>query len=229
MKAFIYDTPLRVFHWIFAVLFITAFAIGKTIDDEELLFSYHMLAGMVLSFSVVLRLLWGFMGSKYSRFSSFDLNPRGLINYLSGIFKNDKRLWAGHNPASSWAAIVMFTLALGLGFTGYLMGRGYKEQLEDIHELMANTFLVVVLLHIAGVLIHGWRHRDQIALSMVSGYKNKISTDQGVQRPYRYIAVLFLVLVFGFSAYLVNNFDKDTRTLNLMGQSLNLGEEEHHY
>ena len=69
-KRLVYDLPMRVFHGIFAALFIVAFLIAKTVDDESAAFSYHMLAGFLLVFTVSLRIIWGFVGSKYSRFSS---------------------------------------------------------------------------------------------------------------------------------------------------------------
>ncbi|MBK8205032.1 MAG: cytochrome b/b6 domain-containing protein [Bdellovibrionales bacterium] len=117
----------------FAGLFVTAFLIAKTVDDESLVFSYHMLAGLILGFTVLLRILWGVVGTKHSKFSSFALHPKSLVAYFSGILSGDKRRWFGHNPASSWATIAMFCFALGLGLTGYLMASGQKETFEHIH------------------------------------------------------------------------------------------------
>ncbi len=156
----VYDLPTRIFHWLFAGLFVTAFLIAKTVDDESPTFSYHMLAGLLLGFTVLLRILWGVVGTKYSKFSSFALHPKSLVAYFSGILSGDKRRWAGHNPASSWATIAMLCFALGLGLTGYLMASGQKETFEDFHELLANGFLVTVLMHIAGVVLHALRRRD---------------------------------------------------------------------
>lgn len=48
-RELVYDLPTRIFHWMFAVLFLTAFVITKTVDDESAVFSYHMLAGLVLA------------------------------------------------------------------------------------------------------------------------------------------------------------------------------------
>ena len=100
----VYDLPTRIFHWLFAGLFLTAFVIAKTIDDESAIYSWHMLAGLTLSFVVVLRILWGFFGTQHARFSGFALNPMDLLSYFKGILTGEKRRWAGHNPASSWAA-----------------------------------------------------------------------------------------------------------------------------
>lgn len=223
----IYDLPTRVFHWLFALLFIIAFTIGNTVDDDSSAFSYHMIAGIVLCFIVLLRLAWGIFGSKYARFSGFALDPRQLFSYFAGILTGDKRKWIGHNPASSWAAITMMAFALGLGITGYLMTTGQGgDAVEEAHELLANGFLIVVLLHLAGVAIHSLRHRDGIWRSMFNGQKTAIPEGNAVVRTYRTVGILFLLVSVGLSVYLAQNFDYKSRDLNVFGFRLNLGETE---
>ena len=222
----VYDLPLRLFHWLFAALFVVAFLIAKTVDDESAVFSYHMLAGLLLGFIVCLRLIWGVVGTRHARFSGFALHPQDLLKYLKGIVSGDQKRWSGHNPASSWAAILMFALALGLGLTGYLMASGQKETFEDVHEVLANGFLVVVLLHIAGVVLHALRHQDGIALSMVDGAKEDLGTAGAIQSSRPMVALIFVALVAGFGAYLAKNFNRQNQTLHFFGQQLQLGENE---
>lgn len=222
----VYDLPTRIFHWLFAGLFLTSFIIGKTIDDESLLFSYHMLSGILLSGLVLWRVFWGVFGARYARFSSYALNPIELKDYFSGLLTGSKKRWVGHNPASSWAAILMFVLALGLGLTGYLMSTGNKETFEDLHEILANTFIIVVVLHIAGVLLHTIRHQDLIALSMVDGKKQVLASNNGIQKNHSISAVILIILVV-FSGFLLNkNFNDQDRTLKIFGTTLQLGENE---
>lgn len=222
----VYDLPTRIFHWLLAGLFVTAFLIAKTVDDESLIFSYHMLAGLILGFTVLLRILWGVVGTKHSKFSSFALHPKSLVAYFSGILSGDKRRWVGHNPASSWATIAMFCFALGLGLTGYLMASGEKETFEDYHELLANGFLVTVLMHIAGVVVHAFRHRDGIAMTMIDGEKKDIPVAEVISNSRPGVALLFVGLVFIFATYLAGSFDNLNRTLNFFGTTLQLGENE---
>ncbi len=221
----IYDLPTRLFHWLFAGLFVAAFLIAKTVDDESSLFSYHMLAGLLLGVVVLLRLIWGFVGTKYSRFASFALHPRDLMTYFTTILSGEKRKWTGHNPASSWAALIMFGLALGLGLTGYLMASGHKETFEDIHELLANGFLIVVLLHVAGVVLHAMRHQDSILVTMIDGAKSGIPVPEPV-KPRPMVGFVFLALVAFFGLYLRSGFDSGQRTLTFLGTTLQLGESE---
>jgi cytochrome b len=228
-KTKVYDLPTRAFHWLFAALFLSAFFIGKFADDESSVYAYHMLAGLALAGVVGLRIVWGFIGSRYARFSSFALRPNDLFQYFKDFFTSMPGRTLGHNPASSWAALVMMALALGLALTGYFMtSGGNKETLEDTHELLANAFIVVVIGHVAGVILHTLRHRDWIGLSMVSGKKLSIDGQAGITHSYRGVAGLFVSLVAVFAIHLGKNFDTGTQTLQLFGTSLQLGESEEH-
>lgn len=226
MKQLIYDLPTRLFHWLFAALFLTAFIITKTVDNESPTFAYHMLAGLTLSFIVIMRLIWGAVGTKHAKLADFALNPTDLVNYFKGILAGKKTRWSGHNPASSWAAIIMMLLALALGITGFLMTTGRKESLEDIHELLANTFIIVVILHVAGIVIHTIRHKEMIGLSMVTGQKENFSANEEISSAKNSVGILFLVLVAAFVIYLRKNYNPQTQTLTFFGNTLQLGESE---
>lgn len=225
-SSLVYDLPTRVFHWVFVGLFVFAFTVGKTVDDEALLFSYHMLAGLLLGGLVVWRILWGFLGSQHARFSGFQLNFLELKDYFVGLISGGKKRHAGHNPASSWAALFMLTLGLGLAITGYLMSTGLKEELEDIHELMANAFVVIAVLHIAGVILHSIRHQDLIALSMIDGKKQLDSKEGVISSSHRFAGVLLVAMLALGGIYLARGFDSQTRALKVFGQTLQLGENE---
>ena len=226
-QVLVYDFPTRVFHWLFAGFFITAFAISNLVDDESARFSLHMLAGMGMVFVVILRIIWSLVGTRHARLTDLTLNPAQLIAYFKGMFSGSSRRWIGHNPASSWAAVAMVGLAIGMGVTGYLMATGGEnDSIKEVHELMANAFLVVVLLHIAGVVVHVLKHRDHLPSSMVTGRKQALSDDQESVRTVPVAGWAFIVLTGLFMGYLVQHYDAQARTLDLFGTTLQLGENE---
>lgn len=222
----VYDLPVRIFHWLFSGFFLLSFVIAKVVDDESVIFSFHMLSGLLLGELVLWRILWGFVGSKHARFSGFSFTPRDLKDYFLGILLNSKKRWPGHNPASSWSAITMFCLALGLAFTGYLMSTGDKEAFEDSHELMANSFIVIAVLHVAGVILHTIRYHDTIALSMIDGKKELAESKDSISSSKSFAAILLIALVTSSGIYLFKNFNFQSKVLTVFGQALQLGESE---
>lgn len=227
-QTLVYDLPTRLFHWLFAGFFITAFAISNLVDDESARFSLHMLAGLGMVFVLALRLAWSVVGTRHARISDLVLNPALLLAYFRDLVSGQGRRWAGHNPASSWAAVLMVGLASGLGATGYLMATGPESHaLKEVHEVLANTFLVVVVLHLAGILLHVLKHRDRLPAAMVTGRKE---TQDEAQEPVRSVPVAglaFLACTALFVAYMLQHYDAQARTLDVFGTTMHLGEGEH--
>lgn len=223
----VYDLPTRLFHWLFAASFVVAFFIAKVLDDDSPIYAIHMLVGMNLSFIILLRILWGFVGSRYARFSSFELSPKEAIGYFMGILSGERKRWAGHNPASSWAALLMMAMGLGLGITGYLMtSSGDSFFIKEIHEILAHGFLVLVIAHVAGLALHMVRFRDNIGLSMVHGEKQDLDLGTAIPSSHRGVAALFVGLVLFNGFYLWKNFDSASGQLRVFGQTLQLRENE---
>lgn len=227
-KVIAYDYPTRIFHWSFALLFIAIFIIAKTIDDESVIFSYHMLLGLLLAVIALARIIWGLVGSTHARFSSFALHPKNLLEYFTAIFTGKTKLYVGHNPASSWAAILMILFALGLAFTGIQMAQdNNKHFFEEIHEFLSHAFLFTAIAHVLGIVFHTFRHKDLIGMSMINGEKTTEDPQaQSITQKHPLIAFLFLVLLIVTASSLFSNFNTQTRVLNMMGTQLTLGEAE---
>ncbi len=224
----VYDIPTRLFHWLFAGLFIGATLITKTIDEESPLYAYHMLIGMTMLLIVILRVLWGIMGSRWARFSSFRLKPVELLQYVKDLLFSKTKRYVGHNPASSWATVVMFGLTVGLSATGYMMTQEVnRDFFKEIHEFCANAFIVVVIAHILGIFFHTFRHREAIGMSMIHGKKEVPTEAKSIQNTHFFAGVVFLCLVAAFVFYLYKNYDSQTQQLNLFNRTLQLGETEH--
>jgi cytochrome b len=138
-RILVWDLPTRLFHWLLAGSFVAAFAIANVVDDDSSTFAVHMLLGAVMGLMVVLRVLWGFVGSRYARFGSFAFGPGDVLAYLKGTVSGEGKRYIGHNPGSSVAIWAMLGLTLGLGVSGALMST--NEALEEVHEVLAYALL----------------------------------------------------------------------------------------
>lgn len=222
-KVIVYDLPTRAFHLMFGTLFIISFLIGKFVDDDSMLYAYHMLSGMLMLFLVVLRVIWGVVGSKYARFSSFNFCLKDLKQYFQNVLKGSTKRELGHNPASSYASIIMFALVIFLVLTGILMVTGIaKEIFEEIHELFGMSFLLIVILHILGLMLHELRHQDGMIFSMFNGTKDSIEGQNGISKNHFLVLILFLVISFSFTFGLIKNFNTENGTFSIGKKSFQL-------
>ena len=193
----VWDVFVRVAHWALVAGFFVAY-----FTEDELL-PVHVWAGYVVGAIVVLRVVWGFIGPEFARFSSFIYSPAEVVRYLGGLLRRSAVRYLGHSPAGGAMVIVLLislagTVWSGLTVYAYDQGAGplagvlvsgptgsgqvvgqenanafeaREEYWEEIHEFFANLTLVLVILHIAGVLLASFVHRENLPRSMVTGYK----------------------------------------------------------
>ena len=166
----IWDLPTRILRWLLTAGFTAAGLIAFPTDTESRLFPYHAVIGLALALLVVLRVIWGFLGTRHARFASFLFGPRAVLIYLKEAFAGVSPRQVGHNPGSAYAIFVMLTLVLGVAVTGILLARG-SEGLGEAHEVMSYALVAVVVAHVLGVGYYTLRHRENITLSMLSGKK----------------------------------------------------------
>jgi hypothetical protein len=96
------------------------------------------------------------------------------IEYLRSLRKEPLH-YMGHNPAGSYAIYGILFFGLATGLTGYLtLNEIGGESLEEVHEVCANIWLGLVIVHIAGVFVGSWIHRENLLRSMVTGYKQRV-------------------------------------------------------
>lgn len=222
----VWDLPTRMFHWFLAAGFLLAFGIAVFAGDDHPLFPYHALLGLTLGLMVLLRVVWGLVGTRHARFASFPMAPAALIDYTKSILTRGGRRYIGHNPASSYAIVGMLALILGLAITGVLLGMGWRG-LEEVHEVCAYATIVVVGVHVLGVIVHTLRHKDNVTLAMIRGRKEGDSAS-AIASAHPFTAIAFLVLLCLWGVRLYRNYDPSSRSITtpLLGISLQLGDAE---
>lgn len=177
----VWDIFVRVCHWTLVAAFFLAYLTG---DDAE---TVHLLAGYLIGILVVMRLLWGIVGPRHARFASFVYRPRTVIAYGKDLLKFDGRRYLGHSPAGGAMVVIlliMLALIVTSGFVTLALREGegplaaYMAQnrslggvWEDIHEVLANITLWLVVIHTAGVLLASFVHGENLIKSMWTGRK----------------------------------------------------------
>lgn len=173
----VWDPLVRMFHWIL----VAAFAAAYLTEDE--LMSVHTFAGYLIIGLLAFRLIWGFIGTPHARFSDFVYSPARVIDYLKAMVRGRPQHYLGHNPAGGVMILMLLaslivTVATGLfalgaeGVTPVMaLGAGTEELWEELHEFFANFTLFLVAIHVAGVIIGGWLHRENLVRAMITGRK----------------------------------------------------------
>lgn len=192
----VWDFPTRAFHWMLALSFLVAYVTS----ESETWFGIHLMSGVTLIGLIVFRLIWGVAGTRHARFTALPLAPASVVRYLKSLLGPRPEHHVGHNPAGSVAIVLLLGLGLCAGLTGLAMYYEFGgEWLKEIHEFCANALLAVVLVHIAGVVVSSFLHRENLAGAMVSGYK-KGSPGDAAGRAHRGVAVLLVAAVIGWWA-----------------------------
>ena len=182
----VWDPLVRVGHWLLATVVIIAWFV-----DEPLWL--HTWLGYIAIALVLVRIVWGFIGPDYARFASFVRGPRLTFGYFSDLIRFSSKRYLGHSPAGAVMIIALLVMVAVTAVTGMaslaatrgegpLAGvitkveRATTEEdqellIEEIHETAANVTMVLVLLHIAGVALASFAHRENLVAAMITGRK----------------------------------------------------------
>lgn len=219
-RVLIWDLPVRIIHGVLALGVLAAYLIAET-GEHGPFFVLHMVLGILVATAILLRLVWGVLGSRHARWGALTLNPRALLGYLQGILSGKGPGYVGHNPATSIFMLLAFALALGLAGTGLLMNSGVD--LEEIHEVMATLLLVLAGLHVAGVLLHQLRHRDGLIRGMIDG-KKVASPAEAIPSVHPMAAVALAGVVAAVGLGLLSGYDPARGQIVVPGVGWTLGE-----
>ncbi|MDD5460442.1 MAG: cytochrome b/b6 domain-containing protein [Methylococcales bacterium] len=175
----VWDLPIRIFHWLLVAGFFVAY-----LTEDDLL-NVHVWAGYLVLGLLLFRLVWGFTGNNYARFSSFLCSPVQSAAYVKDVIAAKAKRYIGHNPAGALMILLLLISLLATSITGlavygadqgagplaYMVGSSHEKMWEEVHESFANFTLFLVVVHIAGVIIESIIHRENLAKAMWNGYK----------------------------------------------------------
>lgn len=170
----LWDLPTRFFHW----LIVCCLALSWWSAETES-FEIHEWSGYTILVLVVSRIIWGFVGSRHSRFADFLVGPAGVRAYLQG----QGAASVGHNPLGGWSVLLLLSLLLAQVISGlfnsdeilfsgplyYWASSGVRSTMSVVHDAAFNGLLALVCLHIAAVLYHQFKLKKELVQAMVRG------------------------------------------------------------
>jgi cytochrome b len=115
----VWDLPTRIFHWALTFCVIGLFTTGFSGGDAM---PWHYRFGYGVLTLLLFRLVWGIVGGKWSRFSSFIYTPSNIIRYFKG--QADPLHTVGHNPMGAFSVFAMLALLLAQVSTGLISDDG---------------------------------------------------------------------------------------------------------
>lgn len=165
----VWDVFVRIFHWSIVTGFLLNYFV---IEDSNV---WHDAIGYYILLMILLRFLWGFVGSHHAKFKNFIPDVRSLLAYLTDLLHFRERDYPGHNPAGAVMICVMISLMLTICISGWMMGLDQfwgEEWVEDLHYYSSSALLYLMFVHVAGVVYASFRHKQNLILSMVNGRKS---------------------------------------------------------
>lgn len=185
-----WDAPVRIFHWMLALLMVFSVATGLTGGNAMV---WHMRSGYAILTLVVFRVLWGFFGSTTARFSDFLYGPGRALAFIRDILARRPAHYLGHNPIGGWMVLLLLVLVFAQAGTGLFanddistegplyryVSKEFSDQLTGLHKLNVKILYGLVALHVAAVFYHLLWRGENLMRAMFTGYKETSAGEPG--------------------------------------------------
>ncbi len=209
----VWDAGVRAFHWLLAGAVLGAAYTG--FFEKRLALGLHLILGIAVLLLLGFRLVWGFLGGTYARFSSFLHPPEVVAEHVRALRDPEPARHLGHNPLGAlmvWALLAVLAAiaasgAIALGgmlkqgpfalFLAYSTGRF----LLHLHLALAILLVAMVLAHLGGVVFESRRHGESLVRAMLTGRKPALPPAEAAPparaRPFAAAAILGLGFLAG--------------------------------
>lgn len=207
----VWDGPTRLFHWALVILILVAWLTA----EEQM--TVHRGAGYAILGLLAFRVWWGLAGGSTARFTHFVRGPGAIRRYIAASREGTVGEHAGHNPLGALSVLALLGLVglqviLGLfaidedGFEGGPLSDGIDfelaRQVAEWHELTFRLLQGLVVLHLAAIVHHAVRRREDLVRPMITGVRRFRGPVEGLVRaPLWRLAVGVLIgVAVGYAA-----------------------------
>jgi cytochrome b len=177
----VWDLPTRLFHWLLVIfvigLMVTGYIGGAAMD-------WHARIGYAVLTLLLFRIVWGFIGGRWSQFRSFLYAPRSVLAYIGGRAHPDHLV--GHNPLGAGSVFAMLLVLLAQVGTG-LVGDDESSFTGPLNRFVSSStglaatwyhkavgqwlLIALVVLHIAAIVFYLKKKRENLVRPMIAGDK----------------------------------------------------------
>lgn len=199
------DAPMRMFHALFALCFVGAYASA----DSEHWRLLHVSLGYTLAGLLGFRVVYGLIGPRPARLSSLARRLAGLGPWLRGLRRRDPAAAsAGKSAAPLAMAALMVSLlviAVPLTLSGFASYQSWGDVVggdawEELHEALGTAMLALVLGHVGLLALLSLLRGQNLARPMLSGLVDGRGPDL-VRDNRRGLAAALLLGVLAFGAW----------------------------
>jgi cytochrome b len=173
----VWDLPTRLFHWALALSVIGAL-ISVNVGGDAM--AWHFRFGYAVLTLLMFRLVWGFVGPRYARFSSFPPNPTAAWRALRGQAIDPA---AGHSASGALSVYALLAVAgiqvlTGLFSNDAIMWDGplrdwvtseTSDRITGWHLLNRFALIGLIVLHLGAILWWRLRHGKRLTRAMITG------------------------------------------------------------
>ena len=214
----VWDLPTRLFHWVLAACVLGSIISAKIGGNAM---AWHFRFGYVVLTLLAFRLLWGFVGGRWSRFASFVYAPSTTLRYLRGESRDDEHHHVGHNPLGAFSvfgflALLLLQVSTGLVADDEISNAGPLVKLvsgstsslaTNWHKNFGQWLIItLIVLHLAAITYYWVRQRRNLVAPMLHGDKpladHVPASDDGVRS--RTVAAILLVVCAAGVTWLIS-------------------------
>ena len=212
-KVLVWDIPVRLFHWLLVLCLCGQWFTAEVLEDAM---EIHFYIGYFTLGLVLFRLIWGFIGTKYAKFTSFVAGPKSMLAYLKGITQRNHVFSVGHNSVGGLllpAVILLVGLQAisGLFTSDDIFYSGpysnsasseIQQCMQWLHHNIFNILLVIIGLHLLAIFGYLVCLKHNLISPMLNG-KKPIPQKDGITDSQLIKAVFVVVVVAMFVYWLV--------------------------
>lgn len=173
----VWDLPLRIWHWAFAVCLAALLYTGLSGDLS--LLKWHMRLGALMVGLLLFRLLWGLWGGIHARWRGYMPSLRQFVAHFRGGRVDVPHTAPGRVLAIGFVALAAVQAATGLFanddiFTEGPLARTVSDALSDrftwVHNRAFMAIIGLIAVHLTAHVVYALK-RDPTPLAMFTGRK----------------------------------------------------------